>query len=50
MSDKNAADGVRVRASEVVLSRFESLRDSQDFDARLAEVERILGGTREQKK
>ena len=42
MSNTKTPPGVRVRAAEVVLSRFESLRDSVDYDARLAEVERAL--------
>jgi len=42
MSNTKTPFGVRVRASEVVLAKFESLRDSQDFDERLANIERIL--------
>ena len=44
MKSAKAPFGVRVRAAEVVLSRFESLRDSVDYDARLAAIERVLTG------
>ena len=51
MTNAKTPFGVKVRAAEVVLSRFESLRDSVDFDERLANIERVLklGGTHEQK-
>lgn len=42
MANKEAPDGARVRAADVVLSRLMTLTELHDLEARLADVERKL--------
>ncbi len=45
MTDQDAAAGARIRAADVVLARLLQLREAVGIEDRLAELERLLGGT-----
>jgi len=43
MSDKNQPAAVRVRAADIVTNRLLTMRESVEFEARLAELEKQAG-------